>query len=473
MPYRTKHGSHYHEKLYCHGANIPCGTKGLTPCSDCCGHSAMSGSDETEFAPNVSAILELPGGFDFSMPYRSNTKQQRKQEHPTLVQQTSSADVSPNRFEAVLRDIALEGIMQDAPDIQGFEEISVRLPTLIEALEAIDNALVDTYGRANERAAQFQDVDIDNDEEMNKLLNVIGDSVQTLLDAYDIQPYYWYLWEERLHRTRIINTRDEWVQSYPEEIRESISEETLKRNIARFDGREILINREELESRHAPYLLLRVIIHENFHNVSMGSWGESVERTSTGFHLSECEGSASFTSAWSSLNEGMTEVLNHTVTNAIVGRIPLDEWVRDSGRPVPYLLCSAITQVIGLDTMLPAYMRNDCMDFAESLAEHTHGQVDAAQVNARLQSYSQSCAKYQGIWNQYQKKTGTPEEDALRQKLDEAAQKLEEDSQQLSMIFEILERCSTMPHEIARLHDMLLQWQADYQNQPTPSWRRR
>ena len=37
MPYRTKYGKHYHMEENCHGATIPCDTKGLEPCSDCCG----------------------------------------------------------------------------------------------------------------------------------------------------------------------------------------------------------------------------------------------------------------------------------------------------------------------------------------------------------------------------------------------------------------------------------------------------
>ena len=37
MPFRTEFGTHYHMMEGCHGATIPCGTEGLTPCSDCCG----------------------------------------------------------------------------------------------------------------------------------------------------------------------------------------------------------------------------------------------------------------------------------------------------------------------------------------------------------------------------------------------------------------------------------------------------
>lgn len=37
MPYKTPFGSHYHLKVGCNGAFIPCGTSGLVPCSVCCG----------------------------------------------------------------------------------------------------------------------------------------------------------------------------------------------------------------------------------------------------------------------------------------------------------------------------------------------------------------------------------------------------------------------------------------------------
>lgn len=44
MPYRTEHGTHYHETAGCHGADIPCGTEGLSPCRSCCGGRAAGGT---------------------------------------------------------------------------------------------------------------------------------------------------------------------------------------------------------------------------------------------------------------------------------------------------------------------------------------------------------------------------------------------------------------------------------------------
>lgn len=37
MPYKTPYGDHYHLRIGCNGAFIPCGTNGLRPCSVCCG----------------------------------------------------------------------------------------------------------------------------------------------------------------------------------------------------------------------------------------------------------------------------------------------------------------------------------------------------------------------------------------------------------------------------------------------------
>ena len=43
MPYRTERGTHYHMTRGCCGAKISCGTKGLAPCSICCGGTARGG----------------------------------------------------------------------------------------------------------------------------------------------------------------------------------------------------------------------------------------------------------------------------------------------------------------------------------------------------------------------------------------------------------------------------------------------
>lgn len=52
MPFKTQYGSHYHMTYGCHGATIPCDTKGLTPCSDCCGGShGTTGGGTTPGSP--------------------------------------------------------------------------------------------------------------------------------------------------------------------------------------------------------------------------------------------------------------------------------------------------------------------------------------------------------------------------------------------------------------------------------------
>ena len=51
MPYKTPSGDHYHMTYGCHGATIPCDTKGLAPCSDCCGKDGGAGSPGAGDAP--------------------------------------------------------------------------------------------------------------------------------------------------------------------------------------------------------------------------------------------------------------------------------------------------------------------------------------------------------------------------------------------------------------------------------------
>lgn len=53
MPYRTRYGKHYHEVSGCHGATIPCGTAGLSPCSDCCGDARGGGGSQAQDAPST------------------------------------------------------------------------------------------------------------------------------------------------------------------------------------------------------------------------------------------------------------------------------------------------------------------------------------------------------------------------------------------------------------------------------------
>ena len=57
MPYRTQFGSHYHEIYGCHGATIPCDTKGLEPCSDCC---AGGGHPDDPDGPGDDVMKDIP-----------------------------------------------------------------------------------------------------------------------------------------------------------------------------------------------------------------------------------------------------------------------------------------------------------------------------------------------------------------------------------------------------------------------------
>lgn len=53
MPFKTRYGKHYHMTEGCHGATIPCGTAGLTPCSDCCGAGGSAGGSDGGNNPHV------------------------------------------------------------------------------------------------------------------------------------------------------------------------------------------------------------------------------------------------------------------------------------------------------------------------------------------------------------------------------------------------------------------------------------
>ena len=61
MPYKTRFGSHYHMTEGCHGATIPCGTEGLSPCSDCCEATPRGGK---ELGEGVSGALAGTMGMD-------------------------------------------------------------------------------------------------------------------------------------------------------------------------------------------------------------------------------------------------------------------------------------------------------------------------------------------------------------------------------------------------------------------------
>lgn len=63
MPFKTQYGSHYHMTEGCHGATIPCGTEGLSPCSDCCGGASGGGSPASSVAGPGSGSA---GGGSFS-----------------------------------------------------------------------------------------------------------------------------------------------------------------------------------------------------------------------------------------------------------------------------------------------------------------------------------------------------------------------------------------------------------------------
>ena len=69
MPYKTPFGSHYHLKIGCNGAFIPCGTSGLEPCSVCCGRiSGANASDAGAGGGSASAGTTGHGLFTSDEP---------------------------------------------------------------------------------------------------------------------------------------------------------------------------------------------------------------------------------------------------------------------------------------------------------------------------------------------------------------------------------------------------------------------
>ena len=60
MPYKTRYGKHYHMEEGCHGATIPCGTNGLSPCSDCCGTKGGGGDPHGTGVPPAGAGTGTP-----------------------------------------------------------------------------------------------------------------------------------------------------------------------------------------------------------------------------------------------------------------------------------------------------------------------------------------------------------------------------------------------------------------------------
>lgn len=90
MPYRTQYGSHYHMTLGCHGATIPCDTKGLTPCADCCGPAAQQTgipirrSKDAMFAGGTPTPAAAGSASPQQYPYPSGTPE-RQPEPPAYV----------------------------------------------------------------------------------------------------------------------------------------------------------------------------------------------------------------------------------------------------------------------------------------------------------------------------------------------------------------------------------------------------
>lgn len=81
MPFRTEHGSHYHETYGCHGATIPCSAGGLSPCSDCCGNvrddTPSRGASDPPAAPAADGA-PMPSSPSSPTPEGSHRQRRRR-----------------------------------------------------------------------------------------------------------------------------------------------------------------------------------------------------------------------------------------------------------------------------------------------------------------------------------------------------------------------------------------------------------
>lgn len=96
MPYRTEHGRCYHMTPGCHGATIPCGIEGLSPCRSCTrgvsSHDKRDGTERTRPADNSPIIS--PSQSEGST---TDTAPLRRQPADTI---------SPRRLESMGRRLA-------------------------------------------------------------------------------------------------------------------------------------------------------------------------------------------------------------------------------------------------------------------------------------------------------------------------------------------------------------------------------
>lgn len=155
MPFRTKFGKHYHFKHGCHGADILCGTKGLSPCADCvkgtgAGASGMSGQpagggtageggerSETTLQDSIDVMMQaLDDATDSDAPESRRKASQellRKFFSPGGQRLTDSEieDVLLRASEILQSGVASVQNGQFAPQIPDEEDISEAVRTMI------------------------------------------------------------------------------------------------------------------------------------------------------------------------------------------------------------------------------------------------------------------------------------------------------------------------------------------------------
>lgn len=449
MPYRTEHGKHYHERFNCHGATIPCGTTNLCPCSDCCDTSRRLSSNAS--ANSVTGAPSV-GIIDFSMPSDDMDIILPSDVRKVTDMKTMSHILSSPRYERI-----------------GASELA----ELLSAMEQIDGTLSAEYAEMPQRATQLERVDLDDSQQMHHLMSIIRDSLQSLLDAYDLALPYDNDWESVLFDYTVIESLDEWRQLH-EELREacglvsqssSASDNDLLEDIALFDGRHVYINREAVKSQEAQYALLRALVHESLHNLSTPRLEshETIATVATGIYRAEER------QQWDDFNEGITEAISHLAADAIVGSASVEDWMKTTGRPVQYLLCSAVVEAVGLKQALSSYIEKDRDSLNRKLLLCTQGHIGCDDVNDALRAYQEARQEYYQASEIIQQfKLEEKEPDPIAQDfLKNAEDSMDECCKSMRRIFNILIDACPRSTQIPILRRTFLRWDVHYRLHPS------
>lgn len=462
MPYRTQHGNHYHETFGCHGATIPCGTEGLEPCSDCCDTHRMTSafSQVTDGTPSSS----IPSGLTIKWDLPDDEGQTASPEPddgnnaspPTI----SATDLHSIDSLGLLDDIDIDSIIQ-APQLTIGDDVTERLPTIMEVMGDIDRA-IQGYGNMERRSRALRRVDIGNADNREVLASIIQTAMESALSSYGVSTARDGEWQRVLSEIAVVDTLDEWKSMRYKEIEEwgDLEDRLLLRDVACFQGGKIWLNKQGIQARDDSYAELKIILHENFHNMGFSS----PTSATTGFHLTVEDGAESPTQ-WRNINEGMTEVLSNMVTESIVGPIPIAEWARHSGHMAGYVVCRAIANIIGIETILPAYMRNDVSSLTSCLSTSTNRELTIARVNTILTEYEDEQNKYLIQWIAHQYAVGDATGEDQRKLIDQC-DTMRRKGEEIVELLRVCQRHSDNSPQAENLVTIFRNCQRDFVNRP-------